>query len=242
MGHQLGAAVALQSYSATWHSLKGMLLGQVVLRKMLRAVEALPLSADDVHLTRSAHGTFGDILQLLSYHSDLEVQPPAHHQQICTESFDFHQVTKHVIVALAGKLRLLGPESRAVLYDQVRTKSTGLLRQYPMSACTRPVVRGSGSLAGAGSPASGGLPNPVSCNIVGYTFRNRASCTSILVASESMCHDNALACRRLLRWRAVLFGSIVLHGLPLVWRRPAAAAAVEAAQAGAQPRRCWHLW
>lgn len=50
---------------------------QVVLRKMLRAVEALPLSADDVHLTRSAHGTFGDILQLLSYHSDPEVPPAA---------------------------------------------------------------------------------------------------------------------------------------------------------------------
>ena len=49
---------------------------QVVLRKMLRAVEALPLTADDVHLTRSAHGTFGDILQLLCCHSDLEVCHP----------------------------------------------------------------------------------------------------------------------------------------------------------------------
>lgn len=46
---------------------------QVVLRKMLRAVEQLPLTADDVHLTRSAHGTFGDILGLLAQHSDVEV-------------------------------------------------------------------------------------------------------------------------------------------------------------------------
>jgi hypothetical protein len=65
-----------------------MPLPQVVLRKMLRAVEALPLSADDVHLTRSAHGTFGDILQLLSYHSDLEVQPPVHRHQIRMEWCD----------------------------------------------------------------------------------------------------------------------------------------------------------
>lgn len=49
---------------------------QVVLRKMLRAVEQLPLTADDVHLTRSAHGTFGDILGLLAQHLDVEVPPP----------------------------------------------------------------------------------------------------------------------------------------------------------------------
>lgn len=48
---------------------------QVVLRKMLRAVEGLPLTADDVHLTRSAHGSFGDILALLALHSDPEARP-----------------------------------------------------------------------------------------------------------------------------------------------------------------------
>ncbi len=41
---------------------------------MLRGVEGLPLTADDVHLTRSAHGTFGDILQLLTFHTDPEVR------------------------------------------------------------------------------------------------------------------------------------------------------------------------
>ena len=81
-------------YAASWCSPQGVPLAQVVLRKMLRAVEALPLSADDIHLTRSAHGTFGDILQLLSYHSDLEVQPPVHRLQICTEWFDCHEPCK----------------------------------------------------------------------------------------------------------------------------------------------------
>ena len=36
----------------------------VVLRKILRVVESLPLSADDVYSIRSAHGSFANILQV----------------------------------------------------------------------------------------------------------------------------------------------------------------------------------
>ncbi len=36
----------------------------VVLRKILRVVEALPLCADDMYSVRSAHGTFANILQV----------------------------------------------------------------------------------------------------------------------------------------------------------------------------------
>jgi hypothetical protein len=38
----------------------------VILRKILRVVESLPLTADDVHSKRSAHGTFANILQELT--------------------------------------------------------------------------------------------------------------------------------------------------------------------------------
>ena len=36
----------------------------VILRKILRVVEALPLTADDVYSVRSAHGTFANVLQV----------------------------------------------------------------------------------------------------------------------------------------------------------------------------------
>ena len=45
-----------------------------VLKKMLKAVELLPISADDLHLTRSAHGTFADMLQQLTSHPEAEVR------------------------------------------------------------------------------------------------------------------------------------------------------------------------
>lgn len=222
MGQQFGLASAPQSYPAAWRSVQYVPLGQVVLRKMLRAVEALPLSADDVHLTRSAHGTFGDILQLLSYHSDLEVRPPVHRQQMCTERRDFRAL--HWInccTAAAGRL------ARGVCCDQVRTKSTGLLRQYPMSACTRPVVRGSGSLAGAGSPASGEPLAPVPHQ---PQWQHRQKTSSADKQPDGFeVQRMLLACRRLLRWRSFFFGSVLLHRVPLVWRRPAAATAVAAA-------------
>lgn len=35
----------------------------VIMRKMLEVVRALPFSADDVHHTRNAHGTFADTLR-----------------------------------------------------------------------------------------------------------------------------------------------------------------------------------
>ena len=44
-----------------------------VLKKMLKAVEQLPICADDLHLTRSAHGTFADMLQQLTCHPEAEV-------------------------------------------------------------------------------------------------------------------------------------------------------------------------
>jgi len=44
-----------------------------VLKKTLKAVEQLPICADDLHLTRSAHGTFADMLQHLTCHPEPEV-------------------------------------------------------------------------------------------------------------------------------------------------------------------------
>ncbi len=38
----------------------------VILRKILRVLEALPLTADEVYSTRTAHGTLADSLQALS--------------------------------------------------------------------------------------------------------------------------------------------------------------------------------
>lgn len=38
----------------------------VIIRKMLEVVRALPFSADDVHSTRNAHGTFADTLRELA--------------------------------------------------------------------------------------------------------------------------------------------------------------------------------
>lgn len=38
----------------------------VIMRKMLEVVRALPFSADDVHSTRNAHGTFADTLRQLA--------------------------------------------------------------------------------------------------------------------------------------------------------------------------------
>lgn len=49
----------------------------VILRKVLRVVEALPVQADDVHHTRSAHGSFADLLRTLTNHSDYEVRTSA---------------------------------------------------------------------------------------------------------------------------------------------------------------------
>ena len=36
----------------------------MILRKILRVVEALPLSANDIYSVRSAHGTFANMLQV----------------------------------------------------------------------------------------------------------------------------------------------------------------------------------
>ena len=46
----------------------------VILRKILRVVEALPISADNVYDTRSAHGSFADLLRCLTQHADYEVR------------------------------------------------------------------------------------------------------------------------------------------------------------------------
>ncbi|KAK9817923.1 hypothetical protein WJX72_004317 [[Myrmecia] bisecta] len=46
----------------------------VILKKMLRVVECLPFTADDLHQTSSAHGSFADVLKQLSMHADAEVR------------------------------------------------------------------------------------------------------------------------------------------------------------------------
>ena len=45
----------------------------VIVRKMLRVVDFLPFSADDVHTASSAHGSFGNVLSQLAQAPDLEV-------------------------------------------------------------------------------------------------------------------------------------------------------------------------
>lgn len=46
----------------------------VIIRKALKAIEMLPFSADVVTRTRSAHGTFEDILKALASHTDYEIR------------------------------------------------------------------------------------------------------------------------------------------------------------------------
>ena len=48
----------------------------VILKKMLRCVDHLPLTPNDIHTASSAHGSFGDVLHQLCKHTDLEVQHP----------------------------------------------------------------------------------------------------------------------------------------------------------------------
>lgn len=50
----------------------------VILRKVLRCCEALPLRPEDVHGTRSAHGSLGDTLRELTQHTDAEVRKRAY--------------------------------------------------------------------------------------------------------------------------------------------------------------------
>ncbi|MEW5316180.1 MAG: hypothetical protein WDW38_007566 [Sanguina aurantia] len=49
----------------------------VILRKVCRVMEALPLTADDLHATRSAHGSFADVLRSLSTNADFDVRTKA---------------------------------------------------------------------------------------------------------------------------------------------------------------------
>eukprot|EP00198_Chlamydomonas_reinhardtii_P005407 XP_001694743.1 histone methyltransferase [Chlamydomonas reinhardtii] len=49
----------------------------VILRKVLRVVEALPLEANDVYSVRSAHGNFADMLRQLSTNADYDVRTKA---------------------------------------------------------------------------------------------------------------------------------------------------------------------
>ncbi|GAB4814631.1 hypothetical protein N2152v2_001677 [Parachlorella kessleri] len=79
---------------------------KVVLRKVIRVVESLPCVADDFHFTRSAHGSFADLLREMAQHSDFEV----------------------------------------------RSKAWGLLKQYPVKDCTRPVNDGPWGLSGPSNP------------------------------------------------------------------------------------------
>lgn len=46
---------------------------RIVHLQMLRVVESLPLTSDDMHHTRSAHGSFADLLRDLAQSTDFEV-------------------------------------------------------------------------------------------------------------------------------------------------------------------------
>ncbi len=54
----------------------------VILKKMLRCVDHLPLTPNDIHTASSAHGSFGDVLHQLCRHTDLEVSHPIHKQYL----------------------------------------------------------------------------------------------------------------------------------------------------------------
>ena len=64
-----------------------------MLKKTLKAVEQLPICADDLHLTRSAHGTFADMLQHLTCHPEPEVS--------ISVQLDAYSVTRHCSVIWA---------------------------------------------------------------------------------------------------------------------------------------------
>lgn len=49
----------------------------VILRKILRVMESLPLTADDIHGVRTAHGTFYNVLQELASNQDYDVRTKA---------------------------------------------------------------------------------------------------------------------------------------------------------------------
>lgn len=49
----------------------------VILRKVCKVVESLPLTADDLHATRSAHGSFADVLRILTTNGDFDVRTKA---------------------------------------------------------------------------------------------------------------------------------------------------------------------
>ena len=53
----------------------------VILKKMLRCVDHLPLTPNDIHTASSAHGSFGDVLHQLCKHTDLEVRLLSLHQK-----------------------------------------------------------------------------------------------------------------------------------------------------------------
>ncbi|KAL4422425.1 hypothetical protein ABPG75_008622 [Micractinium tetrahymenae] len=49
-----------------------------ILKKVLRVVESLPLTSDDMHHTRSAHGSFADLLRELAQSTDFEIRQKAY--------------------------------------------------------------------------------------------------------------------------------------------------------------------
>jgi len=46
----------------------------VIIKKILRAIDTLPITAEEMHQHSSAHGSFADTLWILGGHSDLEVR------------------------------------------------------------------------------------------------------------------------------------------------------------------------
>lgn len=97
---------------------------QVVLRKMLRAVEGLPLTADDVHLTRSAHGSFGDILGLLALHSDPEVRAKS---QGLLQRYPMWACTRPVVRGGSAGGSGAPSASHGGRFSSVSSSSTGVL-------------------------------------------------------------------------------------------------------------------
>lgn len=69
----------------------------VIVKKMLRAVEHLPLSPDDLHQHTSAHGSFADTLWTLGGHADFEVgtRIPSNHVRA-----DIDYEPSHILLCL----------------------------------------------------------------------------------------------------------------------------------------------
>ena len=174
--------------------------------QVFRAVESLPFSADDMHHTRSAHGSFADLLRALTTHTDYEVR---------AADLQTARVPRNVCLCVprlpalcaawprlycegcacglfgqcglrwqhASPHRPAPARPRLLSLAQVRNKSFALLRQYPVRDCSRPPLAGpdggdgGGLLSSTSSRSRAGWGGvPQVCGGTGALMAREAGC------------------------------------------------------------------